>query len=92
MIEYCYDAVRLNLPATINAYITDENEELITEGCVLYMYDAEDDLIAEFEGVYDTEFGCWNFYIEGVFAEGRYSYIIKHDEKYLDFKKPLYIM
>lgn len=91
MIEYCYDAVRLNLPDVLTAYITDENEELITEDCVLNIY-KDDELIALFEGYYDSELGNWNFEIDGKFEEGRYSYNISHNGEYLDFEKPLYIM
>lgn len=98
MIEYLYDAIRTvaGQEARINAYITDENENLITEGCYFVLHDkAGTEMLLVKEGTYDEEFSTWEFVLAPEDTKdlyGRYLYCIKHNDSTLCFKQPIYLM
>jgi aspartate 1-decarboxylase len=66
MVEYLYNAVMATSgdEVVINAYITNENEELITENCNLVIYDGTtNEVIVIVNGLYDTDASVWDFVV-----------------------------
>ena len=94
MIEYLYDAIRAtaSLDIAITANITDDEGNVITEGCSLMLSD-DNKVIAMIEGAFDGE--LWEFNIPASTTSGlsgRYWYCIHHHDNTLCFKKPIYLM
>lgn len=97
MVEYLYDAIRAvaGQPITVTALITNELEELITEGCTFALHDPDGAMIAETAGTYLPESLVWEFTIPAeitVGLQGRYWYCIMHDSNNLCFKQPIYLV
>lgn len=99
MVEYLYDVIRAISGADnmVNAYITDDDENLITEDCsfVIHSGGATDKVIANFNGSYNTELGVWEFLLDTELArglKGRYLYYIQHKGQPLCFKRPIYFL
>lgn len=96
MVEYIYDAIRANKDSDvrINAYITDKNDDLITENCHIAIYDGTK-LILNKNGEYMPDFVCWEFLLtteELKGMSGRYLYSIYHDDEAISFKQPIYFV
>lgn len=97
MVEYWYDAVRLdkNSNAHIYAYITDAYDNLITTDCKIIIYDESScELLLNKNGTYDEVQGAWDFELttdELKNLNGKYWYQISGPEGDLDFKQPLYV-
>ena len=98
MVEYLYDAIRAvaGQQIVINAYITDEQENIITEDCYFVLHDgATGNMIAKIFGSYNTESTVWDFVIPKEITtglNGRYMYCIQHDGSNLCFKQPIYLV
>lgn len=96
MIEYLYNAIRAvaGQAIDITAYITDENEELVTENCDLNICNQDGtDVLLTKEGLYDVDNSVWHFLLapeETKGFSGRYLYYIRHDDSNLCFKQPIY--
>lgn len=97
MVEYLYDAIRAvaGQEIQIEAYITDENENFITEGCKFVLHDKDGtQLLLTKDGRYDTEYMNWVFELAPEETEGlsgRYMYCIQHNDSNLCFKQPIYL-
>lgn len=97
-VEYIYDVIRASSGSDmdIRAFITDENEAPITEGCKLLLLDIEDELITESVGVYEEEEAMWCFHLDaGQTADyrGKFWYAIVDDaEGKLHFQQPFYLV
>ena len=96
MIEYLYDAIRAvaGQDIQINALITDDKENLITEGCCVMLH-GEDTNICSVDGEFIPEVNEWGFTIPGEMTQGlkgRYFYCIQHDGCNLCFKQPIYLV
>lgn len=98
MVEYLYDAIRASSGQEniISAYITDENENLITENCYFVLHDgAGIEVIAKILGSYDSELTVWSFVINPEITKGlrgRYMYCVQHDDSSLCFNQPIYFL
>ena len=96
MVEYLYDAIRAvaGQDILVGAYITDDEERLITEGCSIMVHGADRDICAV-DGKYNPESQMWEFTIPGeqtLGLKGRYFYCIQHKDSNLCFKQPLYLV
>lgn len=98
MVEYLYDAIRAvaGQEIKVEAYITDENENLITEGCYFVLHDkAGNEMLLAKDGTYLPEFSCWEFVLapeETKGLSGRHMYCIQHNDSNLCFKQPIYLV
>lgn len=98
MIEYLYDAIRAvaGQEIKVEAYITDENENLVTEDCTFVLHDkAGTKMLLAKNGEYDPIFKVWQFVLapeETKGLSGRYLYCIQHKNSNLCFKQPIYLM
>lgn len=98
MVEYLYNAVMATSgdEVVINAYITNENEELITENCNLVIYDGTtNEVIVIVNGLYDTEASVWDFVVSQEITTGlygRFMYNIEYEGDALSFKQPIYFV
>ena len=98
MVEYLYDCIRAvpSQDIVINAYITDEQENIITENCKLVVYDKDaNEMLFMVEGVYLPESLNWEFTIPAENTNGlsgRYWYYIIWNESPLCFKQPIYFV
>lgn len=98
MVEYLYNAIRASAGQenTINAYITDENENLITENCYFVLHDGTGTKeIAKILGSYDKDLTVWTFVINPEITtglRGRYMYCVSHDNSSLCFNQPIYFL
>lgn len=100
MIEYLYNAIRATAgqDVIVTAYITDEDERVITEGCHIMLYDKDrKTLLHTVDGVYHNENGYfeWIFTIPGELTkelDGRYWYCICYHDKNLCFREPIYFV
>lgn len=98
MVEYLYNAVMATSgdEVVINAYITNENEELITENCNLVIYDGTtNEVIVIVNGLYDTDASVWDFVVSQEITtglNGRFMYNIEYEGDALSFKQPIYFM
>ena len=98
MVEYLYDCIRAvpSQDIVINAYITDEQENIITENCKLVIYDKDaNEMLFMVEGVYLPESLNWEFTIPAENTKdlsGRYWYYITWNESPLCFKQPIYFV
>lgn len=98
MTEYLYDAIRATSgqEIIITAYITDDEEKLITEDCYLVLYDMTGEIImARVAGNFLNDFQMWEFRLAADATEGckgRFWYQISHNEANLCFKQPIYLV
>ena len=97
MIEYLYDAIRALAGSEIkvHTWATDENENIITEGCSLVLHDKEKKMMASIPGTFDEEVSMWDFVIPAEMTEGlkgRYWYCIQHEDNALCFMQPIYLV
>ena len=96
MVEYLYDAIKAvaGQEITVNAYITDNEENLITENCEMVIYDDGHE-VCSCSGVYLPEDQFWAFTFSAdatLGLKGRYLYCIRHDGKNLCFLQPIYLV
>lgn len=94
MTEYLYDMIIANTDeeVVIAAEITDENEQEITQGCKLALYDGSD-IIYTANGIYDENEEEWTFVIPtSLGLKGHYAYTITHEAQSLQFKQPIYFI
>ena len=97
MIEYLYDAIKAvaGQEFAVNAWVTDENENVITDSCTFGLHDKDGRMIAEVEGVYLPENLMWEFTVPAEVTEGlqgRHWYCIMHANSNLCFKQPIYLV
>lgn len=98
MVEYLYDCIRAvpSQDIVINAYITDEQENIITENCKLVVYNKDaNEMLFMVEGVYLPESLNWEFTIPAENTNGlsgRYWYYVIWNESPLCFKQPIYFV
>ena len=98
MVEYLYDCIRAvpSQDIVINAYITDEQENIITENCKLVVYSKDaNEMLFMVEGVYLPESLNWEFTIPAENTKdlsGRYWYYVIWNESPLCFKQPIYFV
>ena len=98
MVEYLYDAIRAvaGMEVKVNAFITDENEQSITENCFFVLHEPDGDkMIASTAGTYLPENLMWEFIIPEEITKdlkGRYWYCIQHDKSNMCFKQPIYLV
>lgn len=98
MVEYLYDCIRAvpSQDIVINAYITDDQENIITQNCKLVVYDKDaNEMLFMVEGVYLPESLNWEFTIPAENTNGlsgRYWYYIIQNESPLCFKQPIYFV
>lgn len=98
MVEYLYDCIRAvpSQDIVINAYITDDQENIITQNCKLVVYDKDaNEMLFMVEGVYLPESLNWEFTIPAENTNGlsgRYWYYIIWNESPLCFKQPIYFV
>ena len=98
MVEYLYDCIRAvpSQDIVINAYITDDQENIITQNCKLVVYDKDaNKMLFMVEGVYLPESLNWEFTIPAENTNGlsgRYWYYIIQNESPLCFKQPIYFV
>lgn len=98
MVEYLYDCIRAvaSQDIVINAYITDEQENIITENCKLVIHDKDaNEMLFMVEGVYLPESLNWEFTVPAENTKGlsgRYWYCIQWDKSNLCFKQPIYFV
>ena len=94
MIEYLYDCIRATAgqDICICAVITDDDGNIISDGCGLMLHDNENMLI-KVNGAFDGE--VWSFTIPADATSGlngRYWYCICRHNTNLCFKTPIYLM
>lgn len=97
MIEYLYNAIRATAgqDITISAAITDDDGNILTEGCHIMFFDPDKELIATFDGEFNEEINEWSFTIPAETTEGlngRYWYCICYFNANLCFKEPIYLV
>lgn len=98
MVEYLYDTIRAvsGQEIKINAYITDENENIISEGCYFVLHDGTgNEMLLRKNGNYVSESLCWEFLLapeETKGLNGKYFYCIQHEDSNLCFKQPIYLL
>lgn len=97
MIEYIGDIIRMTSGETneITAYIFDEEENPITEGCTLEITFPDDHPHLAVEGFYDDEEIMWRFPVDGADTDGfigKMYYVIRCDGCALNFPSPLYLV
>lgn len=97
MVEYLYDAIRAvaGQEIKIEAFITDENENIVTENCSFVLHDGTGTkMLLVKNGSYLPEFNIWEFVLTPEETEGmngRYMYCVQHDNSNLCFKQPIYL-
>ena len=96
MVEYLYDAIKAvaGQEFTINVYITDDEEQLITENCDMVIHGEEHEICCTV-GEFIPEESFWAFTVPAEATlgwSGRYQYCIRHDGKNLCFKQPIYLV
>lgn len=95
MVEYLYNTIRAvaGQDITIYALITDDDEQVITTGCSLVLYNDEEELVSV-DGIYLPESLQWEFTIPANATsgrDGRYWYSVQHNNASLCFKQPIYL-
>ena len=95
MVEYLYNTIMAvaGQDITIYALITDDDEQVITTGCSLVLYNDEEELVSV-DGIYLPESLQWEFTIPANATsgrDGRYWYNVQHNNKSLCFKQPIYL-
>lgn len=96
MVQYYYDCIKAvaGQDIKVGAFITDDEEKLITEGCSIMVHGQDSDICAV-DGVFNAESGMWDFVIPGEMTlglKGRHFYCIMHNDSNLCFKQPLYLV
>lgn len=97
MVEYLHDAIKAvaGQDIVIHAFITDDEEQVITENCSIMLHDQSQKMIADIEGQYLPENLMWEFTIPAAittFRNGRHWYCIQHDNKNMCFLQPIYLV
>lgn len=97
MIEYLYDAIKATAGQdfAVNAWITDENENVITENCCLGLHHPDGTMIAKVNGVFLPESLMWEFTVPADVTaglQGRHWYCIMHADSNMCFKQPIYLV
>ena len=95
MVEYLYNTIMAvaGQDITIYALITNDDEQVITTGCSLVLYNDEEELVSV-DGIYLPESLQWEFTIPANATsgrDGRYWYSVQHNNKSLCFKQPIYL-
>ena len=95
MVEYLYNTIVAvaGQDITIYALITDDDEQVITTGCSLVLYNDEEELVSV-DGIYLPESLQWEFTIPANVTsgrDGRYWYRVQHNNQSLCFKQPIYL-
>lgn len=93
MIEYLYDCIRATAGTTITiaARVVDNDDNAVTDDCMLLIHLDEQDIHIHGELKEDT----WYFTIPAETTEGingRYWYCVKHGDEQLCFKQPIYFI
>ena len=83
MVEYLYNTIMAvaGQDITIYALITDDDEQVITTGCSLVLYNDEEELVSV-DGIYLPESLQWEFTIPANATsgrDGRYWYSVQHN-------------
>lgn len=97
MIEYLYDAIKAvaGQEFAVNAWITDEEENVITENCCFALHDKDGNMIAKVDGVYLEDNLMWEFTVPAEVTEGlkgRHWYCIMNANSNMCFKQPIYLV
>jgi hypothetical protein len=98
LVEYFYDCIRATSGSEIkiNAYITDDEEKLITENCDLILYDPTGEVVmAIAPGYFLPEYQITEFILAPLATDGckgRFWYSIIHEDSNLCFKQPIYLV
>ena len=97
MIEYIGEIIRMTSGETndITAYIFDEDNNPITEGCTLEITFPDNHPELVVEGFYDEEEVMWHFPVDGEDTDGffgKVSYVIRCNCESLNFPSPLYLV
>lgn len=97
MIEYLYDAIRATAGQNIavDAKITNDLGELLTESCSFMLHDNNKDMIINVDGEYLEEEGIWRFVVPAYATKGlkgRYWYCIQHIDQNVCFHQPIYLV
>ena len=83
MVEYLYNTIMAvaGQDITIYALITDDDEQVITTGCSLVLYNDEEELVSV-DGIYLPGSLQWEFTIPANATsgrDGRYWYSVQHN-------------
>jgi hypothetical protein len=98
MVEYLYNAIKAvsGQEAVINAYIADDNGNIIKEDCYFVLCDGTTgNMIAKILGSCADDIGVWDFILPKEVTEGlrgRYMYYIQYIDSNLCFKQPIYFV
>ncbi|MBR5823815.1 MAG: hypothetical protein IKY67_06700 [Paludibacteraceae bacterium] len=98
MVEYLADCVRAlaEQDIIINAVITDEEENQVTENCRLVLHEKDrEKMILSVEGRYLPENLIWEFVIPASATKGlrgRYWYCVQWAGNAMCFKQPMYLI
>ena len=98
MVEYLYDAIKAvaGQSITVNAWITDEDENVITSDCSFMLHDENGDkLLATVDGIYLPENLMMEFTLPAEATQGlkgKYWYCIQHANSNLCFMQPIYLV
>lgn len=98
VVEYMYNAIKAvaGQDITIYAYVTDNNEQIVTTGCCFMLHDKDGKgEIADVPGVYLPDHYQWEFTIPAAATEGlegHYWYCIQHNDSNLCFRQPIYLV
>lgn len=98
MVEYLYNGIRTTSGSTakIQAVITEDNGNFITNDCKFVLHDKDGgEMIKEVEGTYDENTNEWSFVISAEITKelkGRFWYCIKHTGANICFKQPIYFV
>lgn len=97
MIEYLYNAIRATAgqDIAIEARITDEDGNVLTESCGFMLHDKNKDMIIDVDGEYLEEEDVWRFIVPAYVTEGlkgRYWYCICHAGQSVCFYQPIYLV
>lgn len=93
MIEYLYDAIRTmaGQEFTVNAIVTDEHGNQITENCNMMLHIGDE--MIESASKYDEVQSMWAFTYPAEATqglEGRFEYCVMHNGEPMCFKQPIY--
>ena len=99
MIEYLYNCIRATAGQniTVDAKITDDSGEALTQSCGFMLHDKNDDktMLARVDGEYLSEEEMWRFTVPAEVTKGlkgRYWYCICHEDQNVCFKQPIYLV
>lgn len=96
MIDYIFDAIRATAGEDIevNAFITDEEDNLVSAGCCFVLFGKDGDKFFECQGTCGGD-NLWCFTIpaeETKGLKGRYWYSVYEDGKAISFFKPFWLV